>query len=61
MATNRIIQSQIGKDKWKQKSSGVENEIKSFKRICIIIYTVSDVVESNGQFASKIVTPNRIH
>ena len=34
MATNRIIQSQIGKDKWKQKSSGVENEIKRFKRIC---------------------------
>ena len=27
----------------------------------IIIYTVSDVVESNGQFASKIMTPNRMH
>ena len=28
---------------------------------CAAYDTVSDVVESNGQFASKIMTPNRMH
>ena len=49
MATNRIIQSQIGKDKWKQKSSGVENEIKSFKRICKLDWRGSHYHMSQSQ------------